>query len=194
MEITNINQLDLNGTYSYADYLLWKFSERVELIKGKILKMSPAPALRHQKISMRLSVKMGTFFFQQKCQIFAAPFDVRLPSKDKKGNEIQTVVQPDLCVVCDAAKLDERGCIGAPDLIVEILSPGNSKREMKQKFQIYEEAGVLEYWIIDPSHETIWVNVLEEGKYRTLNPVVDDFVPSVKFPDLKIHTDTIFEE
>lgn len=120
--------------------------------------------------------------------------DVRLPSKDKKGNDIQTVVQPNLCIICDPAKLDERGCLGAPDLIVEILSLGNSKREMKQKFQIYEEAGVLEYWIIDPSHESVLVNILKEGKYQTLNPVLDDFVPSEKFPDLKIHTDTIFEE
>lgn len=194
MEITNINQLDLNGTYSYADYLLWKFSERVELLKGKILKMSPAPARKHQKISFNLGGYFYTAFKGKKCEVYTAPFDVRLPSKDKKGNDTETVVQPDLCVICDPAKLDEHGCNGAPDLIIEILSPGNSKREMKQKFQIYEEAGVLEYWIIDPSHESILVNVLENGKYHTLNPVVDDFVPSEKFPDLKIHTNTIFEE
>lgn len=190
--ITNINQLDLNGIYTYADYLLWKFEERVELFKGKILQMSPTPSLKHQKVSFNITLCLGNIFKGKKCQLFTAPFDVRLPLKNEKGDQIHTVVQPNLCVICDENKLDERGCIGAPDLAVEILSPGNSKREMKQKFEIYEEAGVLEYWIIAPSHESILVNTLENGKYRTLKPVVDDYITSVIFPELKIHTSEIF--
>ncbi|ATA73741.1 restriction endonuclease [Capnocytophaga sp. H4358] len=191
--ITNINQLDIaNGVYTYADYLLWKFEERVELLKGKIFRMSPAPSVKHQKISINLSGLLWQFFKGKKCQLFSAPFDVRLPKKNEKGDQIHTVVQPDLCVICDENKLDERGCIGAPDLIIEILSPGNSKKEMKNKFELYQESGVEEYWIVNPTDENILVNVLEDGKYRILKPVVDEYITSVKFPELKIHTSDIF--
>ncbi|WP_392447927.1 Uma2 family endonuclease [Capnocytophaga canis] len=191
--INNINQLDLvNGVYTYADYLLWKFEERVELLKGKIFKMSPAPSLKHQRISLNITLFLGNYFKNQKCQLFVAPFDVRLPKKEEKGDNIHTVVQPDLCIICDESKLDERGCIGAPDLIIEILSPGNSKKEMKNKFELYQESGVEEYWIVNPTDENILVNVLEDGKYRILKPVVDEYITSVKFPKLKIHTSDIF--
>ncbi|ATA73743.1 restriction endonuclease [Capnocytophaga sp. H4358] len=191
--INNINQLDLvNGVYTYADYLLWRFEERVELLKGKIFKMSPAPSLKHQRISLNITLFLGNYFKNQKCQLFVAPFDVRLPKKEEKGDNIHTVVQPDLCVICDESKLDERGCIGAPDLIIEILSPGNSKKEMKNKFELYQESGVEEYWIVNPTDENILVNVLEDGKYRILKPVVDEYITSVKFPELKIHTSDIF--
>lgn len=189
--ITNINQLDLNGIYTYADYLLWKFEERVELFKGKIFP-NETPSPQHQKTSINIVGSLFPFLKKHKRQLFTAPFDVRLPLKNEKGDQIHTVVQPDLCVICDENKLDERGCVGAPDLVIEILSPGNSKREMKQKFEIYEEASVSEYWIIDPSHESILVNTLENGKYRTLKPVVDDYITSVIFPELKIHTSEIF--
>jgi len=117
---------------------------------------------------------------------------VRLPAKGETGDAIHTVVQPDLCVVCDRTKIDSRGCIGAPDLVIEIISPGNSKKELKSKFQLYEEAGVREYWVIHPVEEYVIVNVLEDGHYKTLNPIVDDQVCSVIFPTLKIHTKDIF--
>lgn len=192
MEITNINQLDLNKLYSYADYLRWKLEERVELFKGKIFKMSPAPNLKHQEISSNLHGEMYLFFKTHSCRLLSAPFDVRLPKKGKADEDIYTVVQPDLCIVCDDEKLDKRGCIGAPDLIVEILSPGNSKKEMKNKYELYEEAGVKEYWIVNPSEEYILINVLENGKYRMLKPVVDEEIISPLFPNLRIHTDDIF--
>ncbi|MDO4763402.1 MAG: Uma2 family endonuclease [Flavobacteriaceae bacterium] len=192
MEITNINQLDINGTYSYADYLLWKFKERVELFKGRILKMSPAPSTKHQEISRNLTLGLGYIFKGQKCKMYIAPFDVRIPKQSKEDKEIFTVVQPDLCVICDPNKIDEKGCIGAPDLVIEILSPGNSKKEMKDKFHLYEEAGVKEYWIVDPNQESVLINVLEQGKYFTQNPIVDDEVVSRIFPDLKLHTNDIF--
>lgn len=192
MEITNINQLDLNKVYTYTDYLLWKFNEKIELLKGRILKMSPAPSRKHQEILRIINRRFDAYFYQQQCNMYFAPFDVRLPKKGE--TEIHTVVQPDLCVVCDESKLDERGCLGAPDLVVEILSPGNSKKEMKDKFEIYQEAGVREYWLVYPLDEMVLINVLEDGGYHTQNPIVDDWVTSRIFPELKIHTDEIFEQ
>ncbi|ASF42043.1 MULTISPECIES: Uma2 family endonuclease [Capnocytophaga] len=192
MTITNINQLDpINGLYTYAEYLLWKFEERVELLKGKLFKMS-APSPAHQVVQSNLNIELGLYFRNQKCQIYPAPFDVRLPAKGETGDAIHTVVQPDLCVVCDRTKIDSRGCIGAPDLVIEIISPGNSKKELKQKFKLYEEAGVREYWVIHPTEEYVIVNVLENNHYKTLSPIVDDEVHSVIFPTLKVHTKEIF--
>jgi hypothetical protein len=192
MTITNINQLDpINGLYTYAEYLLWKFEERVELLKGKLFKMS-APSPAHQVVQSNLNIELGLYFRNQKCQIYPAPFDVRLPAKGETGDAIHTVVQPDLCVVCDRTKIDSRGCIGAPDLVIEIISPGNSKKELKQKFKLYEEAGVREYWVIHSSEEYVIVNVLENNHYKTLSPIVDDEVHSVIFPTLKVHTKEIF--
>ncbi|GAB4493032.1 MAG: Uma2 family endonuclease [Raineya sp.] len=163
--ITDISQLDLNGTYSYADYLLWRFEQSVELIKGKIFQMSPAPSVRHQRVSRKIAENFYPYLNNKPCEYFIAPFDVRLldKKKSKKANkDIYTVVQPDLCIICDKDKLDERGCIGSPDLIVEILSPGNSKKEMKIKYALYEEAGVQEYWIVFPSEYVLQQFVLNE--------------------------------
>ncbi len=194
--ITNINELDFNKVYTYADYLLWKFEERVELFKGKIFKMSPAPSLKHQSISSWLHGELHIFFKNHDCKLFSAPFDVRLTTKNKKDEEITTVVQPDLCVICDPKKLDKRGCLGAPELVIEILSPGNSKKEMTNKFDLYEEAGVQEYWIINPLDEMILIYVLENGKFTNLRvkPIIDDYITSKLFPNLKIHTDEIFKD
>lgn len=192
--ITNINQLDLNKTYSYADYLLWKVQEKIELFKGKILAMSPAPARNHQKIAGNIHGILFPFFRNRKCELYTAPFDVRIPKKGTKDEEILTVVQPDLCVICDPEKLDDRGCIGAPDLVIEILSPGNSKKEMDIKFTLYEESGVLEYWIVHPTEKAVWVYVLENGRYITHKPFVEgEDLFSRVFPDLKINTSDIFE-
>jgi Uma2 family endonuclease len=145
--ITSIDQLNMNLSYSYADYLTWKFQERVELLKGKIFRMSPAPNVLHQKVSMRLTELLLPAFNNKSCNLFSAPFDVRLydSKKSKRNEDVFTVVQPDLCLICDPSKLDEHGAIAAPELVIEILSPGNSKKEMKYKFDLYEEAGVLEY-------------------------------------------------
>ncbi|MFT6204405.1 MAG: Uma2 family endonuclease [Spirosomataceae bacterium] len=159
-------ELDLSKTYSYADYLKWTFQERLELIKGKIYAMSPAPNRRHQVISAVLSNAIFNHLTGKPCQMYSAPFDVRLtPRKKDKSGKIYTVVQPDICVVCDLEKLDDAGCLGAPDLIVEILSPGNTKKEMKEKKEVYEENGVKEYWIVHPTEEYILQYYLEKGKY-----------------------------
>lgn len=190
MEITNLNQLDVvGGVYSYADYLLWKIKERVELFKGKIFEMS-APSPIHQEVSGNISLELGLFFKNQKCKLYTAPFDVRFPKKGE--SQIYTVVQPDICVVCDFEKIDSKGCVGAPDLIIEILSPGNSKKEMKNKFNLYQEEGVREYWVIDPERELAFVYALENKKFVPTFPISDDYLYSKIFPDFKIHTSQIF--
>jgi Uma2 family endonuclease len=177
--ITSLDQLELNKTYTYADYLLWQFEERVELLKGRILRMA-APSVKHQTISTALQGNMWYFLKNKPCQLFTAPFDVRLPlpSHRIKGNKIDTVVQPDLCVICDKKKLDEQGCIGAPELIVEILSPGNSKKEMKEKLELYELAGVQEYWVVDAEHSLVFSYILDAAthKFVAQMPLTDEDV------------------
>ena len=197
MEITDINQLDVNGTYTYADYLLWRFKEQVELLRGKLFKMSPAPREIHQRVSMYLSGELYNFFKDKTCRFYSAPFDVRIPAKGTKGttdNQIYTIVQPDLCVVCDLEKIDGRGCVGAPDLVVEILSPSNSRKDLKDKYEIYEEAGVPEYWIVDPDNKAFYRYVLQEGVYIGLPPVSEgDVFRSREFPEMEIDTKLIFK-
>lgn len=161
-----VEEPDPSLEYTYADYLKWCFEERVELIRGKLMKMR-APNRKHQEISGELLVQFKQYLRNKVCKVYSAPFDVRIPRPGKRGNqEIVTVVQPDLCVICDPDKLDEKGCIGAPDLVVEILSPGNSRKEVRIKFELYEEVGVKEYWIINSEEQNIAVFVLQEdGRY-----------------------------
>jgi Uma2 family endonuclease len=192
--VTDINELDPNGTYTYADYLLWQFEERLELIKGKIFKMSPAPSTVHQKVLGRFHLEIGLFFKNHYCQAFIAPFDVRLPKKDQNVSDqkIYTVVQPDLCVVCDESKIDDRGCLGAPDLVIEILSPGNSKKEVDNKFDLYQESGVREYWIVQPSEKNVLIFVLNDsGFFVGLKPATETFSSTI-FPELQIDLKEIF--
>lgn len=190
--IEDYGQLDLSKSYTYWDYLKWKFTERVELIRGRIVKMSPAPNVNHQRISIKLTTEIFPLFEKTKCNVFAAPFDVRLhvPS----GLKDNTVVQPDLCIICDNSKLDKQGCNGAPDLVVEILSPGNSKHEIDVKFQLYEESGVKEYWIIQPEGKTVLVYCINEDKaYFGLRPFCEGMtIESALFPDLKIAVSDLF--
>ncbi len=187
--------LDLNKTYTYADYYKWKFEERVELIKGFIFKMSPAANRVHQEIVGGIFRELSNFLFKKPCRVYIAPFDVRFPRKSKSDKDIITVLQPDICVVCDLEKLDERGCLGAPDLVVEVLSPGNSKKEVKNKYNIYEEAGVKEYWIVDPTHQTIQINKLVEGKYQPQRALtVGDIVTTDVLPGFSMDLADIFPE
>ncbi|MDP5121591.1 MAG: Uma2 family endonuclease [Spirosomaceae bacterium] len=193
MEITSIDQLELSKTYSYADYLTWRFKDRIELIKGKIFAMSPAPASRHQRISWNISFALGKFLDNSPCEVFYAPFDVRL-ERTKNDEQIQTVVQPDICVICDISKIDEKGCSGAPEVVVEILSPGNSKREIKTKYELYEEAGVLEYWIIDPEHDTALFFYLKNGTFQAGRPLaVSDSIKSKTLNGFELPLKMIFK-
>lgn len=193
--VTDINDLDLDGTYTYADYLLWQFEERLELIKGKIFKMSPAPNTSHQLISSKLQGNLFMHLKGKSCYLFSAPFDVRLFNAKKSAfanRDIYTVVQPDLCVVCDKNKLDEKGCLGAPDLVIEILSPGNSKKEVDNKFDLYQESGVREYWIVQPLDQNIFIFALSDsGIFVGLKPATEE-LHSVIFPELSINLKEIF--
>jgi Uma2 family endonuclease len=197
-KITQLSQLDLTQTYSYADYLTWRFTETVELIKGKITLMSPAPNVSHQAISGNLHGICYPFFHHKKCRLFAAPFDVRLYDRRKSllaSQDIHTVVQPDLCVICNPELLDQQGCNGAPDWIIEILSKGNGKRDIQIKYQLYAEAGVQEYWIVYPNDQAIHQFVLDaEGHYQLNAMYTDDdvAVPHL-FPELSIALTEVFE-
>ncbi len=154
------------GSYTYADYLTWDIDHMVELIKGKVFRQAAAAPRRiHQELTVKIITKLGNLLQGKPCKAYVAPFDVRLPVTSKKHKDIRTVVQPDICVVCDSEKLDDLGCVGAPDLIMEILSPSNNKKELQNKYELYEESGVREYWIIHPYEKTLLVYTLTDGKY-----------------------------
>ncbi len=195
--ITHLDQLDPETRYTYADYVLWQFKERVELLKGFIRQMA-APSVRHQRISSKIHRELSWFLKKSTCDVFAAPFDVRLvlPKPRQTSDKIDTVVQPDLCVICDRSKLDERGCIGAPDLIVEILSPGNSRKEMRDKYELYQEAGVTEYWVVFPSEQVLQRYILDEkGIYQAQLPNVEGDIVGVTFmPGFGLDVAEVFEE
>ena len=198
-QVLNLKELDLSGRYNYADYLTWKFNETVELIRGQIFKMSPAPGLLHQRVSSNFHGIIFAYLKRRPCDVFHAPFDVRLPlPPDKvKDDEIETVVQPDICVICDQNKLDPKGCIGAPDWIIEILSPATSQKDLGDKFDIYENAGVKEYWIAHPHEHTLLVYRLgEDGKfYGESRPFVcKDVVRVGIFEDFQINLEEVFPE
>jgi len=197
--ITQLSQLDPNGTYSYADYLTWQLEESVELIKGKIMAMSPAPNVKHQRVSLNLSLSLGTYFKHRDCLVFVAPFDVKLYDSRKSklsDREVFSVVQPDLCVICDNDKLTEHGCDGAPDWIIEVLSPGNSKKEVRLKYDLYQENGVSEYWMVYPYEQIVQQFVLDEaGKYQlhALYPGNESVTP-ILFPELQVDLTDVFAE
>ncbi|OWY26119.1 Uma2 family endonuclease [Sphingobacteriales bacterium UPWRP_1] len=196
--ITDITAIDPNRRYSYADYLQWTFEEQLELIKGKIFKMSPAPNRRHQQISGELFRQIANYLYKKNCKVFDAPFDVRLPDKKKSSpdNQIFTVVQPDICIICDPAKLDERGCLGAPDFIIEIVSPATIKKDLNEKYRLYEESGVREYWIVQPNDQTVTVFTLSEAGQYQLRKIysASEEVPVNIFPGFSIHLEEVFSE
>ncbi len=177
--VARLEDLDPNGTYTFADYLTWQFKERVELIKGKIFKMV-MPSEKHQRVSSNLHGLFWAHLKGQKCKAYHLPFDVRLikPPHLRKVTDksIYTVVQPDITIVCDLSKVkvDEKGCLGAPDLIIEILSPSTGSKDMTDKKDIYEFSEVPEYWIVHPHDGTVVVYLLNEQKKY----VVDGFYAS----------------
>lgn len=152
--------------YTFADVLTWDEGERAEIIDGEVILMAPSPARVHQGISMELSSQLHAYLKGKKCKVYAAPFDVRLFEVDgDRPEDVDTVVEPDITVVCDPAKLDERGCKGAPDMVVEILSPSTQRHDRFTKFSLYQRAGVREYWIVDPDIRIVQSFVLEDGRY-----------------------------
>lgn len=159
--------LDLNQRYTYADYLTWLDDKMRELIHGAIKMMSPAPRPIHARTNTNILWNLESIVRKNKgkCKIFTAPFDVRFPKHGETADDkIDTVVQPDICVICDLSKIDERGCCGAPDMIVEILSPSTAKKDITEKFALYEESGVKEYWIVYPNDKAVTVFLLQKNE------------------------------
>ena len=193
--ITSLSQLDLEQRYSYADYLTWQFTERIELLKGYVRKMA-APNTKHQQVSIALENKFYNHFIGHHCKMFHAPFDVRLYNRKKsllQEKDVFTVVQPDICIVCDATKIDTKGCNGSPELIIEILSPNNSSTDIKDKYELYAEAGVTEYWIVYPEEEHIQQYMLDNEVYKIHSVVTKtEKITPYLFPDLIIDLEKVF--
>jgi Uma2 family endonuclease len=191
--------------YTYADCLEWDDSFRAEIINGEVYASddgSASPPLTiHQILLRNLTVKLANFLEGKPCQVFPAPFGVRLFPKDDLSDN--TVLEPDLVVIWDPSKIDKRGCNGAPDLIIEILSPSNSRRDTLVKFNLYLDAGVREYWIVNPETQSVQVHILDQGRYTTAaygicdpeDPYrehTSDMAPVSVLPGLTIDLKTIF--
>jgi len=185
--------LNTNQLYTFQDYLSWNDGKRYELYEGVVYEMQPATTARHQRISTTLS---GIYYYYLRtkkcCQVFNAPIDVHLDT----GNGTDTVVQPDIIVVCDPSKIDEDGgCNGAPDLIVEVLSPSTAKHDLRDKFFLYQKAGVKEYWVIYPGEKILNVFKLENNLYGI--PTIYSYEDKVKvgiFEDLIIDLKEVFNK
>ena len=188
--------LDINKRYTYADYLTWADDKMRELVDGFIKIMSPSASTRHQEVSGILIGNLYRFIRKNKgkCKVFPAPFDVRLPKNGETADDqIYTVVQPDICVVCDMTKLDKRGCIGAPDLVVEIQSLSTAKYDLNEKFHLYEDSGVREYWVVFPYEEGIEVFLLQpDGKYDQGTKYESGKIPVHIFEGCEIDLTEIF--
>ncbi|MCI5224505.1 MAG: Uma2 family endonuclease [Candidatus Electrothrix sp. AR4] len=183
--------------YTYADYLSWDDQGRWELISGEVFDMSPAPSRIHQEVSIRISSSLYDFFKDKDCSVYAAPFDVRLPEEEgAEDYAVTTVVQPDISVICDREKLDERGCVGAPDLVVEILSPSTAAKDLKVKRALYEKHGVMEYWLFHPTDHTVMVYRSDKDDRYGKAEIYDweDRLNSPLFEGLEIQLADIFQE
>ena len=180
--------------FTYADYMTWPEDERWELIEGAAWDMSPAPNTEHQSVSMQFSIIIGEFLRNKPCKVFAAPFDVRLQGKeDLPDDEIETVVQPDIAVICGQRKIDKKGCLSSPDIIIEILSPSTAFKDETYKLKLYEKHGVLEYWIVNPEAEYIVIYRLEGNRYNKPEYFKDnDIIESTILKGLKINLPDIF--
>jgi Uma2 family endonuclease len=185
-----------NKNFTYEDYVQWGEDHRWELIDGAAFNMSPSPSRKHQKISMELAWQLRTFLKDKSCEVYAAPFDVRLPEHDEPDEEIKTVVQPDISVICHKDKLDDKGCRGAPDLIIEIVSPFTARRDMKDKLFLYEHHGVKEYWIVHPEEKIIMQYKLEKNnRYGRAAIFTDeDTILTDILPGLTVDLNLVFKE
>ncbi len=176
--------------YSYADYLTWPDDERWEIIEGKAWDMSPAPTTSHQIIVVELTVILGNYLKGKKCRVLVSPFDVRLLDE-----ESDSVVQPDLSVICDPSKLDKQGCKGAPDIVIEILSPSTAFKDETRKFKLYEKHKVREYWIINPETYHIMVYAHTGSEYAKPDYYrKNDILKSQVLEDLEIPLAEVFSE
>jgi Uma2 family endonuclease len=185
-------ELDRKKTYTYADYYSWDFDKRVELIKGKVFDL-PTPWTIHQLVSGIIAGELYNYIDGKSIEVFTSPFDIRLSTISLNDQDIYTVVQPDICVICDPNKIDERGGIGAPDIMVEILSPGNNRKELQNKYEVYEEAGVLEYWIIHPQEKTFFKYTLIDNCFQPSRLLtIGDEVTTPILPGFILSLDELF--
>jgi Uma2 family endonuclease len=193
---TYIRETADNRLYTYGDYLKWNDEKRYELINGKVYIMTPAPCRQYQKVLGELFTKVSVYLSEKECEVYVAPFDVRLPEGEEREEDIKTVVQPDIVVICDKSKLDKRGCKGAPDLVIEVLSPSSASRDRKIKRDLYEKHGVREYWLVNYLEKVVEVFLLnEDNKYG--KPAVyleDDEVPVSILSGLNIKVSHVFRE
>ncbi len=182
--------------FTYEDYLAWPEEERWQIINGKAYNMSPAPNLDHQAILGELHRQIANYLLDKTCRVFASPVDIIFPKSDQDIKKTEDVVQPDIIVVCDHKKLHERKrCIGAPDLVIEILSPSTAYIDMRDKRNLYEREGVREYWIVDPVHKTLQACILDGSKYRF--PEIysrEDKIKVSILPELEIDLNLVFKE
>ena len=181
--------------HTYADYLTWPDDLRYEIIDGFAYMMAPAPARRHQEVLGELFRQIADVLDGTPCRPFIAPFDVRLPRANEADAFIDTVVQPDISVVCDRSKLDERGCRGAPDWIIEVLSPSTAGHDQIVKRSLYERAGVREYWLVHPTDRTVIVYTLLNGVYGRpdVYELTDPLACRV-LPDVLIHWEKVLRD
>lgn len=196
-ENQKIHEPDLSGTYTATDYLSWKVDELMELIHGKIFKMSPGPQSNHQLLLSELYTQMvKSPPLKDGCRIWLAPLDVYLVHPGEDWMQAENIVEPDLFIVCDPSKINKRGCIGAPDFVVEILSPSTRKKDATLKKDLYEEYGVGEYWMISWQERMVHINILNKnGQYQAQSPAVEGQVISPRdFPHLKIDLEVLFKE
>ncbi len=178
--------------YTYRDYLTWPDDVRCELIDGKVYMMSPAPLLSHQDVAGEIFRQTANQLLGKSCRTFMAPVDVRLPKSAEADEETDSIVQPDVLVVCDSTKLDRRGVRGAPDWVVEVLSPSTAGRDQIEKRRLYERHGVREYWLVHPTDRLLTMYRLNEGEYGKPDIVeLQGITPVAILPDVAIDWDTL---
>jgi Uma2 family endonuclease len=187
--------LPLEGVkYSYADYLTWPEEDRWEIIDGiPYLQASPTPL--HQEILMELSRQIANYLTDKPCKVYPAPFCVRLSQEEQNENDINNIFEPDISIVCDQFKIDQKGCLGSPDMIIEILSPSSTKRDKITKFNKYEKAGVKEYWLVEPDQKIVSVFLLQDNnRYGRPELYTEEEKITVSiFPDLIIDLSAVFK-
>ncbi|ODA39362.1 Uma2 family endonuclease [Desulfosporosinus sp. BG] len=180
--------------YTYFDYVTWPSDNPIELIDGVPYAMTPGPSRIHQKISVELVRQIANYLRKKTCEVYAAPFDVRLTGDDEADEETKNVIQPDISIVCSQEKLDDKGCKGTPDLIMEIVSPSSIAMDYIRKLNLYEKHSVREYWIIHPIDKIIMVyTLIENGKYaRPKVYQIEEVIKISIFDDLSISLAEVF--
>ncbi|MGI8908683.1 MAG: Uma2 family endonuclease [Candidatus Sumerlaeaceae bacterium] len=181
--------------FTYTDYLTWPEDERWELIDGVPYAMTPAPSSIHQLIAVETGRQLGNWLLDKPCKVFLSPIDVRLSSSTEADTKIDTVIQPDILVVCDPKKIDRRGILGVPDLIIEIISPSSSSMDEITKAALYERHGVREYWIVYPAERLVHVRLLgADGKFVSRHVAARGRIPVSILDGFEFDFDMVFQQ